>query len=187
MDQAAAQSYSNSEGYKPNQIPAALKVIRSSKEAQRMEGEKMQNHLVQIVRLEEKQFVGVPVTSPFDNVMGIGEANRFFMEKILEIDGIVTPEQYMCLHFSNQVLFTYIYCAEVSEGHAVPDGMIRFTVPSSRYAKARSKDKDPYGIINTYLREHGMERNPELFAFEIFQFGEDESKYNADILIPIKE
>lgn len=79
-----------------------------------------------------------------------------------------------------------MYCMEVSALDTIPSGMIGFTVPSSRYAKARSEDEDPYRLIHTYLSENGMESNPNLFALEGFRFGEEESIHNADILVPIR-
>jgi len=74
---------------------------------------------------------------------------------------------------------------EVSAIGTITDGMIGFTVPSSRYAKVRTEDEDPYGLIQAWLSEAGIGRNPDLFSQEVFRFGEEESKYNADILVPI--
>jgi predicted transcriptional regulator YdeE len=172
------------EGYKPAAIPQALKVIKGYKELNGLEITTTGNN-VQIVKVEEKQYVGVAVTSPFHNVTGIGEAKQLFEDRRNEIQNTVTTDEYVCLHFANEVVFTYIYCMEVSAIDAIPDGMIGFTVPSSRYAKVRTKDEDPYGLIHTYLQENGIERNPNLFSQEVFRFGEEESKYNADILVPI--
>jgi predicted transcriptional regulator YdeE/catechol 2,3-dioxygenase-like lactoylglutathione lyase family enzyme len=141
---------------------------------------------VEIVRVEEKCYVGVPVTSSFQNVVGIGEARQIFMEKKNEIQSIVNKDQYACLHFANNVLFTYVYCMEVSTIDKVPQGMIGFAVPGNRYAKARTKYKEPYGFINTYLSDNQMEKDSSSLAIEIFKFGEKEHYNNADILVPIK-
>jgi predicted transcriptional regulator YdeE len=180
-----AKDYRNFDGYKPYTIPKALKIIRGYKEDQKMESVEMSSIHVELVKLEEKNFVGVAVTSSFQNVTGIGEASKFFMERKSRIQSVVNEDEYVCLHFSNDVVFTYIYCIEVLELKSIPDGMIGFNVPSSRYAKVRTKDEDPYGLINTYLKEKVLESNPKLFAFEVFRFGEEENKYNADILVPI--
>jgi predicted transcriptional regulator YdeE len=141
---------------------------------------------VEIVRLEERCYVGVPVTSSFQNVVGIGEARQIFMEKKNEIQNIVNKDLYACLHFANDVLFTYVYCMEVSAIDMVPQGMIGFTVPGNRYAKVRTKDKEPYGFINTYMSDNQMEKDISSLAMEIFKFGENEHYNNADILVPIK-
>jgi predicted transcriptional regulator YdeE len=150
-----------------------------------MKSMKESNDHVQIISLEEKKFVGIAVTSSFQKVTGVGEASQFFMSRKNGIQSMVSVDEYVCLHFSNDVVFTYIYCMEVSELEAVPVGMIGFTVPSSRYAKVRTEDEDPYGMINTYLTENGLESNPKLFAFEVFRFGEEETIFNADILVPV--
>lgn len=171
-------------GYRPVMVPKALEMINGGKTMNEKQQAVNTNH-VQIVRLEEKKFVGVAVTSPFQKVTGIGETRQLFMEKKSGIQRILKVDEYVCLHFSNEVVFTYIYCMEVSELKTIPDGMIGFTVPSSPYAKVRSKDTDPYELIHTYLRENGLESNLNLFALEVFRFGDEESKYNADILVPI--
>jgi predicted transcriptional regulator YdeE/catechol 2,3-dioxygenase-like lactoylglutathione lyase family enzyme len=141
---------------------------------------------VEIVRLDEKCYVGVPVTSSFQNVVGIGEARQIFMEKKNEIQNIVNKDLYACLHFANDVLFTYVYCMEVSAIGIVPQGMIGFTVPGNRYAKVRTKDTEPYAFINSYLSANRMEKDSSSLAIEIFKFGENEHYNNADILVPIK-
>ncbi|WP_199615446.1 GyrI-like domain-containing protein [Paenibacillus alkalitolerans] len=92
----------------------------------------MSDNYVQIASLERKNFVGVAVTSSFQNVKGIREANRLFMDRRNEIQCMVNDSEYVCLHFSNEVAFTYIYCMQVSELDAIPNGMIGFTVPSGR-------------------------------------------------------
>ena len=176
----------NFEGYKPAAIPQALKVVKGNKELSGLEISITGNN-VQIMKVEEKQYVGVAVTSPFHNVAGIGEAKQVFEAKRNEIHNTITTDEYVCLHFANEVVFTYIYCMEVSALGAIPDGMIGFTVPGSRYATVRSKEEDPYGIIHAFLSDNGMESNPNLFSQEIFRFGEEESKYNADILVPITD
>jgi predicted transcriptional regulator YdeE len=177
----------NSDGYKPQAIPRALKVISSYKEDNSMENVKVSSDSIQIVSFEEKKFVGIAVTSSFQKVTGIGEASQVFMKRKNGIQCIVNVDEYVCLHFSNEVVFTYIYCMEVSKLETIPEGMIGITVPGSRYAITRSKNEDPYGLINTFLRDNGLESNPQLFAFEVFRFGKEENKYNADILVPIIE
>lgn len=179
------KNYQDFDGYKPVAIPRAFKVIKGNKELNRLETMKTVNNNVQIVRLEGKKFVGIAVTSPFQNVMGIGETKRLFEASRNDIPNTVDADEYTCLHFANEVVFTYIYCMEVSVLDTIPEGFIGFAVPSSRYVKVRTKDEDPYGLIHTFISEHGIERNPNLFSLEVFKFGEEESKYNADILVPI--
>lgn len=170
------------EGYRPVTLPKAFHIIIGGEPMNK--SQQTTDH-VQIVRLEEKSFVGVAVTSPFQKVTGVGEARQLFMEKTNEISNVMNAEQYVCLHFANEVVFTYIYSMEVSTLNTIPDGMFGFTVPSSGYAKVRSQRTDPYKLIHTYLRENGLESNLNLFVMEIFRFGHEESKYNGDVLVPI--
>ncbi len=181
-----AKNDRNFEGYKPAAIPQALRVIKGNKELNVVENMTAGSY-VRIMKAEEKRYVGVAVTSPFHNVAGIGEAKQSFEARRDEIQSTVTSDEYVCLHFANEVVFTYIYCMEVSALGAIPDGMIGFTVPSSRYATVRSTEEDPYALIHTFLNDNGMESNPNLFSQEIFRFGEEESKYNADIFVPIAD
>ena len=76
---------------------------------------------------------------------------------------------------------------EVTRIEDVPKGMIGFSVPGQRYAKARSIDQDPYALIKSYLKEKGLENNPRSLALEVFRFGEEQHFNNADIYVPILE
>ena len=147
----------------------------------------MQNNQIEIVTLEEKHFVGVPVTNVFQRFVpeSIQEANQAFLARKREIKGILNQHEYVCPHFANDVLFTYIYCMEVTRIEDVPKGMIGFSVPSQRYAKVRSIDQDPYAIIKTFLKENSVENNPRSLALEVFRFGEEQHFNNADIFVPI--
>ncbi len=140
---------------------------------------------IEVVLLGERKYIGIAVTSPLKNVKGIGEAQQFFMERKDEIQRKVDECTYVCVHFANEVLFTYIYCMEVTELQPIPEGMIGFEVPSNQYVKVHSNGEEPYGLIDTFLRDKGMESHSNSVSFEVFQFGKEESKYNAEILVPI--
>ncbi|MFC3746587.1 GyrI-like domain-containing protein [Paenibacillus sp. GCM10012306] len=147
----------------------------------------MQNNQVEIVTLEEKHFVGVAVTNVFqrfdDNSMK--EANQVFLDRKSEIIGVINEHEYVCPHFASDVLFTYIYCMEVTRIEKVPRGMIGFSVPSQRYAKVRSLDQDPYALIKSFLEENSLHNNPRSLALEVFKFGEEQHFNNASIFVPI--
>ncbi|HZG86696.1 GyrI-like domain-containing protein [Paenibacillus sp.] len=148
----------------------------------------MNDSQVEIVELEEKHFVGIAVTVSFQrhDPERIREASQLFYARRKEISGIVNEQQYVCPHFANDLLFTYIYSMEVSEVRDIPKGMIGFSIPSQKYAKVRTKDQDPYKLIKTYLRDNGFENNERSVALEIFKFGEDQHVNHADIFVPIK-
>lgn len=145
----------------------------------------MSDAQIDIVRLGERKYIGIAVTSPLKNVRGIGEAHRLFMERKDEIHNKVDDSNYVCVHFANEVLFTYVYCMEVTELRSIPEGMIGFEVPSNQYVKVQSNGEEPYGLIETYLRDKGMQSHSHSVAFEVFQFGQEESKYQAEILVPV--
>ncbi|MFF2093125.1 GyrI-like domain-containing protein [Paenibacillus sp. NPDC058174] len=147
----------------------------------------MQNNQIEIVTLEAKHFVGVPVTNVFKRFDkgSINEANRLFLERKIEIKRVLNEHQYVCPHFANDVLFTYIYCMEVENIEDIPKGMIGFTVDSQSYAKVRAVDQDPYVLIKTFLKENDLKNNTLALALEVFKFGEEQHFNNADIFVPI--
>jgi predicted transcriptional regulator YdeE len=149
----------------------------------------MKTYQIEIVSLEAKYFIGVPVTNVFQRFDSerMKEANQLFLERRNEIKGIINDQKYVCPHFANDILFTYIYCMEVEGINDTPNGMIGFFVPSQRYIKVRSSDQDPYAISHEYLKENGLENNTRSLALEVFKFGEEQHCNNADIYIPIVE
>lgn len=144
---------------------------------------------IEVVSLEEKYFIGVPVTNGFQKFDSerMKEANQLFLERRNEIKGIINEQQYVCPHFANDILFTYIYCMEVEGIDEVPSGMIGFYVPGQRYLKIRTSVQDPYAISHEYLKENGLRNNTRSLALEVFKFGEEQNFNNADIYIPILE
>lgn len=63
--------------------------------------------------------------------------------------------------------------------------MIGFEVPRNQYVKVQSNGEEPYGLIDKFLRDKGMKSNSNSVSFEVFRFGKEESKYNAEILVPV--
>ncbi|GAE06779.1 hypothetical protein JCM10914_2955 [Paenibacillus sp. JCM 10914] len=149
----------------------------------------MKTNQIEIVTLEAKHFIGVPVTNVFQRIdpERIKEANQIFLTRRNEIKGIINEQEYVCPHFANDILFTYIYCMEVAEIKDIPNGMIGFQVPSQQYVKVRSTDHDPYAFSKEYLKENGLENNTRSLALEVFKFGEEQHFNNAEIYIPIVE
>ncbi|GIO97140.1 hypothetical protein J14TS5_22260 [Paenibacillus lautus] len=149
----------------------------------------MKTNQIEIVTLKAKYFIGVPVTNVFGRFDSerMEEANKLFLERRSEIKGIINDQEYVCPHFANDILFTYIYCMEVEEIAETPNGMIGFQVPSQRYIKVRSSDQDPYAISQEFLKENGLENNVRSLALEVFKFGEEQHFNSADIYIPIVE
>ncbi|MCD9023624.1 GyrI-like domain-containing protein [Cohnella silvisoli] len=143
---------------------------------------------VKLVSLQEKKFVGLPVTSPFEahQPERIDEAKQIFIERRHEIKAVVNPNEYVCPHYTSEVLFTYFFCMEVSEITDVPNGMIGFTLPAHTYALTRS-DQDPYEVIHSFLRDIGKESNQRALAMEIYSFDNPQWPSQVDVYLPIKE
>jgi Uncharacterized protein conserved in bacteria len=148
----------------------------------------MDNIQFEMVTLGTKHYVGVPVTNVFNrfNPELMKEANEIFNSRIREIKRIIHEHEYVCPHFANDIMFTYVYCMEVSEIEDVPKGMIGFHVPSQRYVKVRAVDQDPYESAKLYLEANGLENNTRALALEVFRFGEEQHFNHADIYIPIR-
>ncbi|GIP38980.1 hypothetical protein J31TS4_22600 [Paenibacillus sp. J31TS4] len=142
---------------------------------------------IEVVPLKERKYVGIAVTSPLKDVNGIGEARQQFMDRIGEIQGKVDETTYVCVHYANEVLFTYLYCMEVMDHRSAPDGMIGFEVPANRYVKVQANGDEPYGLIEQFLRDNGMQSHAGSVSFEVFRFGQEESKYQAEILVPLAD
>jgi predicted transcriptional regulator YdeE len=148
----------------------------------------MSQNPIKTVHLEEKKFVGFPVTSSFSfhEPKRIEEAKREFLDRKHEIRNVVNPDEYVCPHFASEVLFTYFFCMEVSELEEIPEGMIGFTIPARNYVTTRS-DADPYEVLHTYIKDNGIDHNPKALALEIYQFADPNWPGKVDVFVPIKE
>jgi len=148
----------------------------------------MSQNSIQTVHLEEKKFVGFPVTSSFSfhEPKRIEEAKRQFLERKHEIRHVVNPDEYVCPHFASEVLFTYFFCMEVNELEDIPEGMIGFTIPERNYVTTRS-DADPYEVLHTYIKDNGIDNNSKALALEVYQFADPEWPGKVDVFVPIKE
>lgn len=142
---------------------------------------------IERITLEAKCFIGIPVTNVFNRFDSerMQESNELFHIRRNEIKGILNPQEYVCPHFANDILFTYIYCMEVKEISDIPQGMIGFEVPGQNYIKIRTLDHDPYAIGQEFLKENGLKNNVKSLALEVFKFGEKQHFNHADIYIPI--
>lgn len=143
---------------------------------------------VEIVPLDERMFIGIPVTSSFQNhdPGRIEEAKALFLKRRHEITNAIHTERYVCPHFDSETLFTYLFCMEVSRLDNVPEGMIGFKVPGRRYAKTRS-EQDPYETIHRFLKQRGLENDPNSISLEVYSFESPVWPGEVDVYVPIKE
>jgi len=142
---------------------------------------------VEIVHLQEKMFVGIPVTSSFANhdPRRIDAAKHTLIKRLEEIRDMVNPREYVCLSFVSETLFTYLICMEVNHLAEVPDGMIGFAVPEHTYGRTRS-EHDPYDEIHAYLKQNGMNNNKRAMALEVYTFENPQWPDQVDVYIPIE-
>jgi predicted transcriptional regulator YdeE len=147
----------------------------------------VENSRIEIVSLEEKCYVGVPSTCAFKSSdrEAIKVASEAFALRKGEISGAVNKKEYVCPHFANDILFTYIYCMEVENLEDIPQGMVGFLVPSQRYVKVISSAEDPYKLAKSYLAANELKNNGRSLALEVFKFGEEQNFNHADIYVPI--
>ena len=143
---------------------------------------------VEIVRVDEKKVIGIPVTCSFQfhDPARIEETKQLFLSRRHEIKHAIHPHRYVCPHYSSEVSFTYFYCVEVSELAEIPEGMIGFTIPPHTYGTTRS-DTDPYEVIHTYLANNGMKNNAKALALEIYQIDDPRWPSKVDVFVPIAE
>ncbi|MGZ9583743.1 GyrI-like domain-containing protein [Paenibacillus marinisediminis] len=148
----------------------------------------MSHDQVEIIHFQEKKFIGIPVTSSFQahSPKRIEETKELFLSRKNEIKNVINPNEYVCPHFASEVLFTYLFCMEVSDLVDIPEGMIGFVVPAHTYAKIRSEN-DPYEVLHTYLKNNGLENNSRAIALEVYQFEDPEWPRKVDVYIPIIE
>ncbi|WP_185929320.1 MULTISPECIES: GyrI-like domain-containing protein [Paenibacillus] len=146
----------------------------------------MNQDQVEIVHLQEKKFIGIPVTSSFQNhdPKRVEATKESFLNRKHEIKNVINSHEYVCPHFSSEVLFTYFFCMEVSTLEDIPEGMIGFTAPPHSYATTRT-EKDPYEQIHTYLANNGFENNSKALALEVYQFEDPEWPGKVDVFVPV--
>ncbi|MEF3302254.1 GyrI-like domain-containing protein [Paenibacillus sp. GYB003] len=142
---------------------------------------------VQLIELPDIKLVGLSVTSPFQghDPERVEAMKRLFYERRGEIRNAVRPERYVSPSFSSEVLFTYMICMEVDDLTDAPEGMIGFTIPARRYAKAKTKG-DPYRVIGDCLRANGLRSDGRALALEIYRFENPAWPDEAEVLVPLQ-
>ncbi|WP_219837085.1 GyrI-like domain-containing protein [Paenibacillus sp. R14(2021)] len=143
---------------------------------------------IRLVQLKEKKFVGIPCTSAFANhePERIEAVRLQFMKSRGEIRHVVDPEQFACISFTSEVLFTYSHCLEVDDIDEVPGGMIGFSDPAHDYVVVRAKG-DPYEAAYAYLSEIGKIPDKNALFWEEYRFANPIWPDEAWVYVPIKE
>ncbi|RED63302.1 GyrI-like domain-containing protein [Cohnella lupini] len=96
---------------------------------------------------------------------------------------IVFSPYYVC-----ETLATYFACYEVSEGAAIPEGMVTFKLPGHTYARVTCTNKtitDGYDAIFDWIQTNGHKQLNGACSIEIF-YKKDTEQGKAEILIPVE-
>ncbi|HEY4552138.1 MAG TPA: GyrI-like domain-containing protein [Bacillaceae bacterium] len=93
---------------------------------------------------------------------------------------------YMC----NDIIATYFACLEVEEIDAIPEGMIGFTLPVTKYAKIQCSNKtigEGYNHVFSWMQENGYKQKwlDRSCPIEIFYLEDNAEEEVVEILIPI--
>lgn len=141
---------------------------------------------------KEFQLVGQCITVNFPSAFPEAaiRIQKEFWQRRSEIHDAVNPNIIFSPYMCNGAVATYFACLEVSAIGEVPEGMIGFKLPVSRYAKINCSNRtigEAYTKVfewigaNGYKQRSGYEASP----VEIFYI-EDQDEEKAEILIPIE-
>jgi predicted transcriptional regulator YdeE len=144
--------------------------------------------------VETKKFhlVGHSITTNFPD--GFPDAaikvQQELEDRVDEIKHAKNKEVLVSPHMCNEIFATYFACLEVTEIEDVPEGMIGFTLPVTKYAKISCSNQtmeQGYTKLNAWIHEKGFTQKGFYYAcpIEIYYIdGNDEEV--AEILIPIE-
>ncbi|WP_164779685.1 GyrI-like domain-containing protein [Paenibacillus kobensis] len=140
---------------------------------------------------EEMKFIGIPVIVSFKDgdYSTIERTKKLFMERRVEIEGVIDPDMMWAPWYANDIMFTYIYAVQVAELVNVPAGMIGFTQPAAEYAVVAYDgplpwNPDPYHLLYEYRQSEGLEQNDRLMVLEKYRF-DLEAEPNGQISIQV--
>ncbi|WP_051251376.1 GyrI-like domain-containing protein [Paenibacillus harenae] len=150
---------------------------------------------VEILTLGEMKFVGFPVNVSFKDgdFSKIGRTKQLFMERKSEIRHAVDPETYWAPWYNCEVMFTYFYCLQVSGLADIPEGMMGFAIPESRYAAVRYEgphpwEPSPYALLAEFREANRISAKENGMVLEKYRFDDDckpGEHISIDVLGPI--
>lgn len=119
------------------------------------------------------------------------ELQKAFDRRVGEIKHVKDRSVAICPYMANDIVATYFACVEVEKMEDVPEDMIAFTLPETRYAKVACSNRtiqEGYGKIFAWMGEKGyiQKRFDNSSPVEIFYYGGGEEEIPVEILIPIQ-
>ncbi len=140
----------------------------------------------------EFHLIGQSITANFPQ--GFPEAaikvQKDFIARRDEIIQAKNKEILFSPHMCNEIVATYFACLEVDEITDIPEGMIGFSLPKTKYAKISCSNKtidQGYSKIFTWMGENDYRQKwlNNCCPIEIFYFEDNVDEERVDILIPI--
>lgn len=143
------------------------------------------------VVMKEFQFVGQCITVNFPSSFpdAAVKIQREFWQRRSEIHDAVNPDILFSPYMCNGVVATYFACSEVSAIGEVPEGMIDFKLPSTKYAKISCSNRtigEGYSKIFDWIGANGFKQRSgnDSSSIEVFHIEENDEE-KVEILIPI--
>ena len=119
------------------------------------------------------------------------EVQQEFVKKRHLVKNAVDKEILFSPYMCNDIMATYFACLEVTDIDEIPDGMVGFKIPLTKYAKVTCTNKSidkGYGTIFTWMKENNYKQKwfESSFPIEIFYFEDNVEEEVVEILIPIQ-
>jgi predicted transcriptional regulator YdeE len=98
---------------------------------------------------------------------------------------LISP--YLC----NDIIATYFACLEVTNITSIPEGMMGFRIPLTKYAKVRCTNRSidkGYSQIFEWIKENKLKQKwfASSFPIEIYYLEEGAEEEAVEILIPLE-
>ncbi len=115
-----------------------------------------------------------------------------FVKKRELVKNVVDKEVLFSPYMCNDIMATYFACLEVTELSDIPEGMVGFKVPTTKYAKVSCTNKtidNGYNKVFEWMRENELKQKwfSSSFPIEIYYFEDNVEEEIVEILIPIHD
>ncbi|MDQ6421263.1 effector binding domain-containing protein [Paenibacillus sp. LHD-117] len=180
----------NPDGYRPERVPAALKVIRRQSQ---IEVKKMEDMKPHIVEHDELKLIGIPCISLKDMSGKYGHAKEGLLSSTRHFPFVKNPS----IHYgiwpevptqSESDMHAYILCVEVESFDGVPEWYFKTTLPPQKCVVVPNKSGDydaACRVVDQYVAGNGMivnSKERKYIICERYNYeGEGFSKYSLPI------
>ncbi|RWR06538.1 effector binding domain-containing protein [Siminovitchia fortis] len=141
---------------------------------------------------KELKLVGQSITANFPDSFPDAaiKVQEEFLQRTDEIHNAKHKEILFSPFMCNEIIATYFACLEVDEIDQIPEGMIGFKLPMTKYAKISCSNKtisEGYDAVYAWMQEHGYKEKwfNHSSPVEIYYIDENAEEEPAEILIPI--